>query len=329
LTSHVYILRDAQHPRFKIGKANDILSRARSFGWQTIDFSNSLGLSVASVSDAYTLEKILQRTFHLSHVDPEEVIASGGCTDGASEWFNLSCWPRLLRYLEDNRDLYPHEIVCGKTLAALVRKLLEPTEGALAREQLKKETQARQAERHEKQVAFRREQMTKLEQDLCLIQPKIRDEIEHHRLQRNVVGVCHGRSGASLVLASKEPMQSGALLWRLNHHDTQYSNYYGSGAVISSFRQMTYLGGTICAISLPQLESQEDSLLGRDHIIYKVFRDEFTWLRQLQDIPEAWLDSTFTRGLLAASDIDEEKSIQAADSLMGAHRRDEIPGWLS
>lgn len=99
---HVYLLRHAQHPRFKIGKANDILSRARSFDWSSIDFDGSLGLSMASEAAAYSLERILHRTFHYARFPIDVVVSSGDRTDGASEWFDISCMPRLLRYLADN-----------------------------------------------------------------------------------------------------------------------------------------------------------------------------------------------------------------------------------
>lgn len=102
---NVYILRDLKHFRFKIGKANKILARVRSFRWESIDFHQSFGLRLVSETNAFTLEKILHRTFLLASVHPLEVVASGGSADGASEWFSTSCLPRLLQYLKDNQDL--------------------------------------------------------------------------------------------------------------------------------------------------------------------------------------------------------------------------------
>lgn len=52
LVSHVYILQDLKHPRFKIGKANDILARARSFRWESVNFQLSFGLRLGSETDA-------------------------------------------------------------------------------------------------------------------------------------------------------------------------------------------------------------------------------------------------------------------------------------
>ena len=173
MVSHVYILRDLKHPRFKIGKANNILARARSFRWESIDFQQSVGLRLASEADAYILEKILHRTFRLAGVEPLEVIASGGTADGASEWFSTTCWPRLLRYLEDNQDLHPHEAVSGGELTALLKKQLEPSQAVIARQHLKKEKDTRRIEREMKLVEHRRTKRESLRASLNTILPTI------------------------------------------------------------------------------------------------------------------------------------------------------------
>ena len=162
MASHVYILKDAFHQRFKIGKANNIVARARSFRWKSIDFSSSLGLVVASEEDAYAFEKILHRTFHYARLTTDQVLATGGLSDGGSEWFDTNCWPRLLKYLEDNHDLHPHEIVSGESLALLVTQITQSSERALARANLKAEKEARRIERLESQLELRREQMLSL-----------------------------------------------------------------------------------------------------------------------------------------------------------------------
>ncbi|MEA1030621.1 GIY-YIG nuclease family protein [Pseudomonas sp. N-137] len=320
MTSHVYILRHVQHPRFKIGKANNIIDRARNFRLEAIDFSNSLGLSVASEMDAYALEKILQRIFRHASVDVGQVIASGGSRDGASEWFDVSCWSRLMRYLEDNRDLHPHEIVSGKSLALLVNKLLQPTEAALARAQLKKAKEARRIERQEALLAFRREQMVALEQSLRLVRAKLVEELEHHRRERNVVGVCHGRYGPFLVLANAKSLPTKEVLWRLELQDTQYKYHYGGGSLITGYKQLARSEGTICIVSMPRLELQEDSPFSTDRVIYHVFQDELTWIWNLREIPEVWLDAIFPIEFLHDTDLKGEESELAAERLMQAHR---------
>ena len=314
--SHVYILRHTQHPRFKIGKANDIISRARNFRWDTIDFSNSLGLSVPSEMDAYTLEKILHRTFRHARVSAEEVIAGGGNPDGASEWFAISCWPRLLRYLEDNQDLYPHEIIDGESMGLVVKKMAQPSEAALVREQLKSEKEARRIERREAHLALHRAQMTELEQALRLIRPKLVEELEHHRQERNVIGICHGRFGSHLVLASVAPSPSKEMLWRLPFQDTQYSKRHGGGSVIDGYKQITHSKGRVCTVSIPRLKLDKDSIYEPDNIIHQVFKDELTWLGHLQEIPETWLDAIFPIGFTKLSGEMEEASDRAVERLM-------------
>jgi hypothetical protein len=320
LTSHVYILRHVDQPRFKIGKANNIVGRARNFSWETIDFHNSLGLSVASEMDAYVLEKILQRTFHRASVKACDVIASGGSRDGASEWFDVSCWSRLMRYLEDNGDLHPHEVISGESLALLVNKLMQPTEAALARAQLKQEKDVRLIKREEARVEFHRKQMAELEDVLRLIRPKLRAELEHHRQERNVIGICHGRYGPHLVLVSSKPIPTQKMLWRLELLDTHYSYPSGGGSLINGYKQMTHAGGTICTVSVPRFAPREDSPFDSDHVIYKVFQEELTWLSDLRDIPEAWLDAIFPIGFIYDTDSKGGESDLAVERLMQVYR---------
>lgn len=322
--SHVYVLRHIQYPRFKIGKANDIISRSRNFHWDTIDFANSLGLAVPSEMDAYTLEKILHRTFRYASVSADDVIASGGSPDGASEWFDIGCWPRLLRYLQDNQDLHSHEIVDGESLALIVKKLSQPSEAARVREQLKNEKEARRIERQEAHLAFRRAQMAELEYGLRMIRPKLAEELEHHRKERNIVGICHGRYGRFLVLANATPSPSKEMLWRLPFQDTQYSYRHGGGSVIDGYKQITHSKGTICTASVPRLELDRDSTYEPDHIIYQVFQDELTWLRHLQEIPETWLDAIFPIGFVNLSGEMEEASDCAVECLMQLRREAEL-----
>lgn len=324
LTSHVYILRHFQHPYFKIGKANDIIIRARNFRWNAIDFSNSFGLSVASEMDAYILEKVLHRTFRNANVSADEIINSGGSRDGSSEWFNISCWSRLVRYLEDNRDLHPHVIVDGETLALLVKKLLKPSEAALAREQFKKEKEARRIERQAALLAFHQKQMAELEQGLRLIRPKLIKELEHHRRERNVIGICHGRYGPFLVLANPKPSPTKEILWRLELKETQYSYRHGGGSLISGYKQMTNSAGTIGTVSVPRLELQEDSSFDSDRIIHEVFRKEFIWLQHLREIPEVYLDAIFPIGLFNQTDSTEREGNRASEHLMQLHQEAQL-----
>lgn len=318
LTSHVYILRHLKHPRFKIGKANKILARARSFRWESIDFHQSLGLRLVSETDAYTLEKILHRTFRLANVDPLEVVASGGTADGASEWFSSSCLPRLLQYLKDNQDLHPHVMVSGGELAALLEKQLRPSQADVAREQLKKEKEARRIEREAELITFRHTQLEGLRASLKVIHPKISQELERQKQNGNIVGICDTSMGSYLVLADTVPLPSGTLLWGLKPLSTHYDYPRGGGSIMSSFSQMTWPKGTIFKVELPRAHLRDDSVSETDEIIYEVFREEFEWFNQLQRIPEEWMSAIFPRGLFLTPPSDDHRNKRALDNVMGA-----------
>jgi hypothetical protein len=291
MASHVYILKDAFHQRFKIGKANNIVARARSFRWKSIDFSSSLGLVVASEEDAYAFEKILHRTFRYARLTTDQVLATGGLSDGGSEWFDMNCWPRLLKYLEDNHDLHSHEIVSGESLALLVTQITQSSELALARANLKAEKEAHRIERLEVQLELRRKQMGEVKKILLSAQPKLFRELEHHRQERQIVGVCNGRYGNSLVLAARQSSEEKRFLWRLELQDTQYHYKHGGGSVITGVRQMSLAGGAICTVSLPRLELQEDGPFADvNQLIHEAFDRELSWLRSLPTVSEEWLD---------------------------------------
>lgn len=316
--SHVYILRDLKHPRFKIGKANNILVRARCFRWESIDFAQSRGLRLASETDAYTLEKILHRTFRFAGVDPLEVVASGGSADGASEWFSTSCWPRLLQFLKDNQDLHPHEAVSGGELAALLEKQLQPSQAVIAREQLKMEKEARRVKRELEHIAYRRAQLEGLRASLEIVQPRIAQELERLKLNGNIVGICDTSMGSYLVLADKVPLPSGVLLWGLKPHSTQYDYPNGCGSIMSSFSQVASSAGTVSKVELPRAYIFDDSDSEEDAIIHEVFRDEFGWLKQLQSVPEEWVRVIFPPGFFFAPSADDHESEGAIGRVMDA-----------
>lgn len=297
LVSHVYILRDLKHPRFKIGKANDILARARSFQWESVDFQLSLGLRLGSETDAYSLEKILHRTFRFASVNPLEVVASGGSIDGASEWFDISCWTRLLQYLRDNQDLHPHEAVSGDELAALLEKKRQPSQAAIVREQLNLEKEARRLTRELDHLAYRRSQLESLRASLEIVRPRIAQELERLRINGSIVGICEMSVGSYLVLADKLRLPSGALLWGLKPHSTQYDYPNGCGSIMSSFSQVASSAGTVSKVELPTAYIFDDADSEEDAIIRQVFRDEFGWLKQLKRVPESWVREIFPPGI--------------------------------
>lgn len=312
MKSHVYILRDVRYPRFKIGKANDIVSRARRFHLESIDFLNSLGLAVESEDDAFALERVLQRVFRHASLDANEVVASGGEVDGASEWFDIGCWPRLVRYLEENRDLHPHVAITGESLADLVKCLSISRDDAAARAVRRKEKEAQRVERQEIRRAFRRDQVVELERKLCLVRHQLIVELERHRKDRNIVGVCSGEHGSWLILASEEEPLAGEMLWRLGIADTQFSYHYGGGSIISCCQQSVISEGAICAVSVPWIDAPEDGLGEIGRAIQRIFLREISWLKQLPQLPGAWVDAIFPSWFMLSQEINSEGEAAAA-----------------
>jgi hypothetical protein len=100
MTSHIYVLAHKDQPRFKIGKANDILNRARTLGLSDIDFARSFGLRVASEREAHRIERTLHRVF-----DRWRLPTQPGSRGGATEWFADTCRERLEAFIESNQDL--------------------------------------------------------------------------------------------------------------------------------------------------------------------------------------------------------------------------------
>jgi hypothetical protein len=242
----------------------------------------------------------------------------GGSEDGASEWFSTSCWPRLLRYLDDNQDLHPHETVSGGELAALITRQLEPSQAVVAREQLKMEKEARRIEREEKFNAFRRTQLQCLRSSLKEVRPKIVQELERLKLNGNIAGVCDTSMGSYLVLADTVPLPSGGLLWRLKPLSTHYDYPRGGGSIMRSYSQRTCLVGTISKLELPQAYLCADSVSETDEIIYEVFREEFEWLKRQQSIPEEWISAIFPHSIFLAPSSDDCQSERAIDNVMAA-----------
>lgn len=105
MPSHVYILAHSKAPRIKIGKADDIVGRARVIGVDEFDFRASIGLRVDTSGDAEKLERLLHRAFGAWRITSEVVTADGGAVDGCTEWFRADCMNRLRQFVEHNRDL--------------------------------------------------------------------------------------------------------------------------------------------------------------------------------------------------------------------------------
>lgn len=86
---HVYILKHAFEPRFKIGKANDPSARSNQIGKSNdLDFGRISAFNFGDESLAFQIEKNLHALFSPWRLAPEE---SWG--NGRTEWFDVSALP--------------------------------------------------------------------------------------------------------------------------------------------------------------------------------------------------------------------------------------------
>lgn len=89
VTSFVYLLPHKNESRFKIGKANDVLSRAAVFS-DPLDLEKARMLHFPSEADACNAERMLHRMASRFHVKdlPE--------TCGYTEWYDTACFEALI-----------------------------------------------------------------------------------------------------------------------------------------------------------------------------------------------------------------------------------------
>src|SRR5512135_3368740 len=99
---NVYAVPYIAEPKFKIGKANDVLDRLQDLGPLT-DFNLADGLCIPlpSEADAHRVEKILHRMFAKWNLPIDEK----NRYDGDTEQFDIACLPRVTRFLTENADL--------------------------------------------------------------------------------------------------------------------------------------------------------------------------------------------------------------------------------
>lgn len=98
--SHVYLLPHATEPRLKIGKADNVQSRANQIGKENFCLERGFVFELGSRRSAFNLERVLQRVFSQFHL-PDISTAE----DGATEWFDLGCLDLVLRHATENAML--------------------------------------------------------------------------------------------------------------------------------------------------------------------------------------------------------------------------------
>jgi hypothetical protein len=97
----VYLLVSIDGQRFKIGKAIDIHQRVTGIGGAAkFDFGKSACVAFSTESDAYRVERTLHRFFARWRC-----VSHGKHVPGGTEYFEVECYERVIRFLEENADL--------------------------------------------------------------------------------------------------------------------------------------------------------------------------------------------------------------------------------
>ncbi|MGE8612915.1 MAG: hypothetical protein ACN6PF_11470 [Achromobacter veterisilvae] len=246
MKSHVYLLAHRNGRRFKIGKANDIIQRARRFGLDDIEWTSSAGLEVQSAKVAALLERILLRTFDEWRLSAEEVAADAGVLDGATEWMRSDCRWRVDLFLAHIEDIFPYVRITGETLNTQVKELTAPIFEIIARRaQNKAEKNERREAREIRQQAADHASRTEFEAALLCAKGALWQELERHIDTGTIVGMAAEGHGWTLLLMDQAVDER---IWQLSLQETQFSWPNGWGGLVSSISE--YRSGEIrvCAV---------------------------------------------------------------------------------
>lgn len=111
MSSFVYVLMHCSGERFKVGKAVDIRARAEQLYAKRFKKDGSFGLLFGSEKQSEAVERVLHRMFVQWRCDRADVIAADGIEDGASEFFAVDCYERLVSFTRANLDLLRAEFI--------------------------------------------------------------------------------------------------------------------------------------------------------------------------------------------------------------------------
>lgn len=238
MKSYVYLLCHRNGRRFKIGKADHIIRRARSFGLGEIDWLRSIGLEMSSACDAKRLERLLLRTFDAWRLPAEEVLADAGVQDGATEWMHTDHLSRVDLFLQHVGDILPHARVAGAELSAQVQSLLEPAQRSLAeKEQRRIEAQILRATRADRRNAAALAAKAELEVAIQRAKCVLREELLRHLDAGTIVGMAAEGHGWNLILMD----QTGdEWIWGVPLEATRFVWPEGSGGLVSSISEYRY-----------------------------------------------------------------------------------------
>jgi hypothetical protein len=100
---YVYLLKHKTEPIFKIGKAVNIHNRLAEIGGvRSYDLEASRCLHVGDGPRSYRLERKLHLMFEDWSTDE---LGSFDGNSGHSEMFRIECFDRVIRFIDDNKDL--------------------------------------------------------------------------------------------------------------------------------------------------------------------------------------------------------------------------------
>jgi hypothetical protein len=248
MSSHIYLLAHRGGNRFKIGKANDIIKRARHFGLTEINWPGSAGYAVQSAGLALQLERTLLSAFDNWRLTPEQVFEGGGGADGATEWMRAECRERVEEFLQHVSDIFPHKRICGSTLELDVQAVVAPILKAVAdRERRKAEKRERDAVRAELRRAQALASRAVLEREISKAHDAFWRELERHINAGTIVGIAAGDHDWSLVLLQEG---SAGEVWQADFNETRFTWPRGAGGLVNSVWEFGDLEGRVCLVGL-------------------------------------------------------------------------------
>lgn len=112
MASYVYLLVHAKESRFKLGKASDVIARARVLGIHNFALQKSWALKVPSETRALQVEQALHRIFDPWRVPKSKLRnAAGDRRRGDTEWFRLKVMKRMQEFVESSLDVMNGELL--------------------------------------------------------------------------------------------------------------------------------------------------------------------------------------------------------------------------
>ena len=247
MKSNIYLLTHRNKQRFKVGKANDIIGRARSFGLHEIDWASSAGFAVASDAVALRFERVVLLAFQDWRIPADQVVAEG-CVSGATEWLHIDCRERVEDLLRHTVDIIPQVRIDGPALQAQVEAIVEPMLRAAAeRERRKDEKHQRDIQRNQRLLERAQASRKILLTSLADARSNFWEELLRHIADGTIVGTCRADNSWNLILMSEEIDET---LWQADSRSTAFSWPEGGGSLVDSVAEWSEDAARISVVSL-------------------------------------------------------------------------------